>query len=66
MAPIFERLGLNGDHWIDTIKNFERMFKRASGNPISLQEAAKRSGHIWFQGASSSEVAFILAIEPIG
>jgi hypothetical protein len=59
LAPILERLGLNGEHWVDTIKNFGRMFKRASGRPISLTEAAKRSGQLWFQGASSSRVAFI-------
>lgn len=59
LAPILERLGLNGEHWVDTIKNFGKMFKRASGRPISLTEAAKRSGQLWFQGASSSRVAFI-------
>ena len=59
LAPILERLELNGEHWVETIKNFGRMFKRASGRPISLTEAAKRSGQLWFQGASSSRIAFI-------
>ena len=58
-APILERLGLNAEHWVETVKNFGRMFKRASGKPISLREAAKQSGQLWFQGASSSRVAFI-------
>ena len=58
-APILERLGLNGEHWVETVKNFGRMFKRASGRPISLSEAAKQSGQSWFQGTSSSRIAFI-------
>jgi hypothetical protein len=43
LAPILERLGLDGDSWCDLVAQFGKLFKRAAGTADSLaQEAARR------------------------
>jgi REP element-mobilizing transposase RayT len=59
LSPILERLGLNGDCWLETVSNFGRWFKRAAGGRLSLAAAAMRSGRRWFQGQRFAKTAFI-------
>lgn len=43
LAPVFERLNLSGEGWLNLVCDFRRKFRRAAGTPASLsQEAAKR------------------------
>ncbi len=58
LAPILERLGLNGDAWVETVQHFGRLFKRAAGRVDSLTAAAAQSGRRWLQGRSAARVAF--------
>ncbi len=44
LAPILERLGVNGDGWLETVRHFGRWFKRAAGRGDSLVALAMRSG----------------------
>jgi hypothetical protein len=57
-APILERLGVNGEGWLDTVRHFGRWFKRAAGHRDSLVALAKRTGHQWFQGQRAATIAF--------
>ena len=59
LSPILQRLGLNGDCWLETVSNFGRWFKRAAGGRISLAAAAMRSGRRWFQGQRFAKTAFV-------
>ena len=57
-APILERLGLNGDGWLETVRHFGRWFKRAAGHRDSLVALATRTGRQWFQGQRAPAIAF--------
>ena len=44
LAPILERLGINGECWCDLVQKFGKLFKRAAGSAESLaHETAKRN-----------------------
>ena len=58
LAPILDRLAINSDGWIETVRNFGRWFKRAVGRVDSLTSAALRTGRRWYQGQRAAVVAF--------
>lgn len=58
LAPIFERLGIRDEHWLETVRHFGHWFKRAAGKGVSLWEAAIRSGKRWYHGQRQAKVAF--------
>jgi hypothetical protein len=59
LAPILERLRVNGDCWIETVQRFGRWFKRVVGRRESLKTFAERTGRRWFQGQRAAAVAFL-------
>ena len=58
LSPILDRLGLNGECWLETVRHFGRWFKRAAGGRESLAAAAMRCGRHWFQGQRAAKFAF--------
>jgi hypothetical protein len=58
LAPILERLGINGDGWVETVRRFGGWFKTAAGRGDSLRELAARRGRAWLQGQSAAVLAF--------
>jgi REP element-mobilizing transposase RayT len=58
LSPILDRLGLNGECWLETVRHFGRWFKRAAGGRESLAAAAMRCGRHWFQGQRAAKIAF--------
>ena len=40
LSPIFERLGLNQDDWLDIIKDFSRHFTTAAGSELHMKSMA--------------------------
>jgi hypothetical protein len=58
-APILERLRINGDGWIETVRRFGRWFKRVVGRRDSLKTLADRTGRRWFHGQRAAAVAFL-------
>ncbi len=58
LSPILDRLGLNGECWLETVSHFGRWFKRAAGGRESLASAALRCGRRWFQGQAAARIAF--------
>jgi len=58
LAPILERLAVNGEGWVETVRNFGTWFKRAVGRAESLTSAALRTGRHWFQGQRAARIAF--------
>jgi hypothetical protein len=58
LAPIMERLGLNRSNWVETVRGFGRLFKRAAGRSSSLVDAAACRWRRWFQGKAAARNAF--------
>jgi hypothetical protein len=58
LAPIFERLHINGEMWVDAICNFSRWFKTAVGRAEKLAEEARRAGRRFLHGTSRSQAVF--------
>jgi REP element-mobilizing transposase RayT len=58
LAPILERLGINGDGWVETVRRFCGWFKTAAGRGGPLRELSARRGMAWLQGQSAAVLAF--------
>ncbi len=58
LAPILERLQINPDKWLDTIKNYNKLFGRSVGRVESLVKRAKSSNRSWIRGVRNCAVAF--------
>ncbi len=50
VAPILERVGVNGHMWCDLVWNFRRYFRSNAGRPESLKADAERRGKRWCSG----------------
>jgi hypothetical protein len=59
LAPILDRLGIDRSNWVDTVRDFGRMFKQAAGRASSLVRAAPRCSRRWFQGKAAAQLAFL-------
>ena len=59
LAPILDRLGVDRSNWVQTVRDFGRMFKQAAGRASSLVRAAPRCSRRWFQGKAAAQVAFL-------
>jgi hypothetical protein len=58
LAPIFERLGINGEIWVDAICNFSRWFKTAVGRAEQVAQEATRAGRQYLHGTSRCQAVF--------
>ena len=59
LAPILDWLGVDRTNWVDTVRDFGRMFKQAAGRASSLVGAAPCCSRRWFQGKAAAQVAFL-------
>jgi hypothetical protein len=59
LAPILDRLGLDRSNWVNTVRDFGRMFKQAAGRASSLARAAPHCSRRWFQGQAAARAAFV-------
>jgi REP element-mobilizing transposase RayT len=59
LAPILDRLGVDRSNWVNTVRDFGRMFKQAAGRASSLVSAAPGCSRRWFQGKAAAQVAFV-------
>jgi hypothetical protein len=50
LAPILERLGIDGDELLDTLDDFPRLFPRLVGRAEQILERAREVGRRWLQG----------------
>ena len=52
LAPILERLGIDGSMWCDLVWNYSKYFghSRAAGKPESLKREAANQGGSWIRG----------------
>ncbi len=58
IAPILERLGVIGEEWVETVRQFGRRFKTAAGRRESRAALAVRRAKVWLQGQGAAALAF--------
>ncbi len=58
LAPILERLHINADNWLATIRDFDSGFGSVVGRVQQISQAARRLGRRWLYGMSHAAQAF--------
>ena len=58
LEPLFERLGISTELWVDCVLNFRKWFRSSVGRPGSMEASASARGHNRAIGVSSSRKAF--------
>lgn len=58
LAPILQRVAIDGESWLASVASFGRWFHRAVGHVDRLKEAAARAGRHWLQGVGPSQAVF--------
>jgi REP element-mobilizing transposase RayT len=58
VAPILQRLGIEGSMWCDLVWNFRRYFSGVAGSPESLRNSAAESGRHWHRGQRRAATCF--------
>lgn len=56
--PLFERLGISGELWVDCVMNFRKWFRSSVGRPKSMEASAESRGHNRAISISSARRAF--------
>jgi len=54
IQPIFQRLGLNHEEWLEIVQNFGRRYRLAAGAVDRLQAFSQQLGRYWLQGIGAS------------
>jgi hypothetical protein len=58
LAPILERLGIDGDELLNTLEDFPRLFPRLVGRAAQLLERAQEVGRRWLHGVRPAARVF--------
>ena len=58
LKPILERLQINAECWVDSVRGLGHRFHRAIGRASSMAARAAGSGKRWLHGLSASRMAF--------
>ena len=58
LAPILERLGIEGDELLDTLHDFPRLFRRLVGRAEQILERAQEVGRRWMHGVRPAARVF--------
>lgn len=45
LEPLFDRLGISTELWVDCVVNFRKLFRSSVGRPKSMESTAKTRGH---------------------
>ena len=54
MQPIFQRMGLNHEEWLEIVQNFGRRYRLAASAVNRLQASGQRPGRYWLQSIGTS------------
>ena len=58
LAPIFDRLQLDADRWVDTVKQMPDLLRSAMGRSEGLTQEARRTDRQWIKGARTARDRF--------
>ena len=59
LAPILQRLDVDGEQWLHSSQHFGSMFYRVAGKVSEMTEKALLTGQKWLKGVQSGRVAFL-------
>jgi hypothetical protein len=59
LPPILARPGVSEDGWQQLVKDFGRLFRRATVSPASVAREATRRERAWLHGTRTSQSVFI-------
>ena len=54
IQPIFQRMGLNHEEWLEIVQNFGKCYRIAAGAVDRLQQFGQRLGRYWLQRVGAS------------
>jgi len=54
IQPIFQRMGLNHEEWLEIVQNFGRRYRLAAGAVDRLKGFGQQLGRYWLQGVGTS------------
>jgi len=54
IQPIFQRMGLNHEEWLEIVQNFGRRYRLAADAVDRLQAFSQQLGWYWLQGIGAS------------
>jgi REP element-mobilizing transposase RayT len=55
IQPIFQRMGLNHEEWLEMVQNFGRRYRLAAGAVDRLRAFSQQLGRYWLQGIGASQ-----------
>ena len=58
LEPLFERLEISAELWVDCVVNFRKWFRSSVGRPKSMESAAEARGHNRALSVNSARRAF--------
>jgi hypothetical protein len=58
LAPFRDRLGINGELWVEAVYSFDEWFGHVVGSASTVTEAARRVGRRWFGGKTQCAAVF--------
>jgi len=58
LEPLFERLGISTDLWVNCVMNFRKWFRSSVGRPKSMEAVAEARGHNRAISVTSARRAF--------
>jgi hypothetical protein len=58
LAPIFRRVGLQSETWVDAIRNYQEWFGHFVGTSQAIASRAKQAGKKWYRGMSHCAEVF--------
>jgi hypothetical protein len=58
LEPLFERLGISSDLWVECVVNYRKWFRSTVGRPKAMTVAAESHGHNRAISSSSSRRVF--------
>jgi hypothetical protein len=58
LAPILERLSVNGQKWLELVSRFEQCFSHVVGRAEQLVQLAASAGRRWYHGRAACAEAF--------
>jgi len=59
LAPILQRLNIEGDQWLHSSQHFGSMFYRVAGKVSKMKERALATGQKWLKGIQAGHRAFL-------
>ena len=58
LTPILERLHIHPDRWLNTIRDFDKLFGRSVGRKQNVESRAKKNKRAWIRGVRNCAAAF--------